>query len=74
MEASPIERSLSITPKIILSTAAGMSDPPGDPVIKDKRSFSSNTMVGAIVLIGLFPGTKALPGLTLRETRSGLPT
>ena len=35
----------------------------GEPVIKNKSSFLSNIIVGAIVLIGFFPGSNLLPGL-----------
>ena len=43
--------------------AAGISEPPGDPVINDNSFFLLKTITGAIVLIGFFPGSNLFPKL-----------
>ena len=43
--------------------AAGINDPPGEPVINMRSLFLSKTITGAIVLIGFFPDSNLLPGL-----------
>ena len=50
-------------PVITLKIAAGINDPPGEPVINIRSLFSSKTITGAIVLIGFFPDSNLLPGL-----------
>ena len=53
----------SMTPVTTLNIAAGISEPPGDPVTKNNLLSLSKTIVGAIVLIGFFPGSNLFPGL-----------
>ena len=43
--------------------AAGIKDPPGDPVISIRSLFLLKTIVGAIVLIGFLPASNLLPVL-----------
>ena len=61
-----MSKSKSITPETTRKIAAGMYDPPGDPVIRVNSKSLLNTITGAMVLIGLLPNSNLLPGLAAR--------
>ena len=71
--ASPIFKLKSITPVTTLKTAAGINEPPGEPVTNIRSPLLSNTITGTIVLIGLLPGANLFAGLAALPSMLGSP-